>query len=115
LGFFGRKIGVDYQHPEQYYDGWITPEEHFRILDEEKASSLDVKLRRRHLPFDAEDQDTELCYNCGLTVGQLVYTGYCSRLRVQHTRDNQAIWSLGSKWLLRDQPVRLIGFYEPIS
>lgn len=45
----------------------------------------------------------ELCPACGWTTYEQAFS-YLPRVRIFHTRENAGLWSLGSKWLLKDQP-----------
>ncbi|KAK6382266.1 hypothetical protein LTS17_004153 [Exophiala oligosperma] len=49
------------------------------------------------------DRD-ELCCNCGWNTRNQEESSYGSRVRIIHTRDNSAIWTIGTQWILRDQP-----------
>jgi hypothetical protein len=48
--------------------------------------------------------EQELCWSCGWNTRNQRFSSYGSRLRVIHTRENSGIWTLGTRWILRDQP-----------
>lgn len=47
---------------------------------------------------------TPLCWACGWTPYTQLNTEYAPRIKIFHARRNMGLWSLGSRWLLRDQP-----------
>ncbi|KAL6244874.1 hypothetical protein RBB50_008402 [Rhinocladiella similis] len=48
--------------------------------------------------------DKELCWNCGWNTRNQKYSSYGSRVRVMHTRQNSGLWTIGTQWILRDEP-----------
>lgn len=48
--------------------------------------------------------DMELCWSCGWNSRNQKYSSYGSRLRILHTRKNSGIWTIGTRWILRDEP-----------
>lgn len=48
--------------------------------------------------------DEELCWACGWNTRNQKHSSYGSRVRVMHTRQNSGIWTIGTRWILRDEP-----------
>ena len=48
--------------------------------------------------------DEELCWACGWNTRNQKYSSYGPRVRVMHTRQNGGIWTIGTRWILRDEP-----------
>ena len=46
----------------------------------------------------------ELCWSCGWNVRDQTFSSYGSRVRIMHTRANMGIWTIGTRWVLRDEP-----------
>lgn len=44
-----------------------------------------------------------LCHNCNWNADHERWA-YTSRVKVHHTKRNAAIWNIGTKWMLRDEP-----------
>ncbi|KIW62572.1 hypothetical protein PV04_10734 [Phialophora macrospora] len=50
------------------------------------------------------DPPRELCWNCGWNTMNEGHTSYGSRVRIIHSARNQGAWTIGTRWILRDQP-----------
>jgi hypothetical protein len=46
----------------------------------------------------------QLCWVCGWTSGAQSWSSYASRLKIFHWRRNLALWEVGHRWIIRDQP-----------
>jgi hypothetical protein len=81
-------------HPERYFE--LAPGNE-QIPEEWSQGGWTHQLGKS---LDAPS--VELCSACGWT--SYDQTGsYLPRIRIMHTRGNMGLWSLGSKWLVRDQ------------
>ncbi|EXJ82330.1 hypothetical protein A1O3_06143 [Capronia epimyces CBS 606.96] len=49
-------------------------------------------------------KNIELCWACGWTWKNQTLSSYGPRVRVMHTKNNNGIWTIGSRWVLHDQP-----------
>lgn len=95
-----RKVDYeDYSHPEKIYKGLIFEETQLALTEPYKE-----RHDRKVPPFDLDLQNTELCWVCGWTLWHQVWGGYGSRIRIQSVKRQKALWSLGSRWMVRDQP-----------
>jgi hypothetical protein len=64
---------------------------------EEKETLNGVELRYPHDSIDI------LCRSCGWHTYNETTSSYLSRLRVQHTRANACLWTMGKDWMLWDR------------
>ena len=72
----------------------------------------DPSLKYKNLEFEENSKfafkgfhsgpDEELCWACGWNTRNQQYSSYGSRVRVMHTRGNSGIWTLGTRYILRD-------------
>ncbi|KAL6247147.1 hypothetical protein RBB50_005490 [Rhinocladiella similis] len=85
----------DYTHPERQYKGLVPKNPAFDIYPEEFGTGYKT--------FHNTDGDKELCWACGWSYYEQVLC-YSPRVKIMHTRDNKGLWSLGTKWLIMDQP-----------
>jgi hypothetical protein len=46
----------------------------------------------------------ELCWVCGWTERHQIFSSYCPRVKIFHTRHNMGLWDIAGQWVLRDQP-----------
>ncbi|KAI9701343.1 MAG: hypothetical protein M1820_006565 [Bogoriella megaspora] len=89
-------MDYDYTHPENHINGLV----------------LDSLTKRRTRPKDGDDFPSfrkegppeTLCWACGWTTSDQIYSGYNPHIKIMHTRDNVGLWKIGREWVLRDQP-----------
>jgi len=90
-----RPRGYDPAHPESSFE--LAPTNR-RIPKEWE------ELGWKH-PYSSRcyDNNVELCSACGWTTYDR-RGSYLPRVRIVHTRGSMGLWSLGTKWLVKDQP-----------
>ncbi|OAP55023.1 hypothetical protein AYL99_10723 [Fonsecaea erecta] len=81
----------DYTHPERHCDNIAD-----HILTEWREAGYQV--------FPPEEGPIELCWACGWTTYDQYTSGYSPRIKIVHARNNSGLWSIGSKWLIKDEP-----------
>lgn len=89
-------MDYDYTHPERHINGLV----------------LDSSTKRKIRPEDGGENPTlrnpdppeTLCWACGWTTSDQIYTGYDPRIKIMYARDNIGLWRIGREWVLRDQP-----------
>lgn len=86
----------DYTHPERHFKG-LAPRFNGNPFPEE----FERLGWRESVGWGPQ---VELCWACGWSTYEQSYSGYAPRIRIMHARDNGGLWSIGSKWLIRDQP-----------
>ncbi|EHL03378.1 hypothetical protein M7I_0599 [Glarea lozoyensis 74030] len=91
----------DFAHPENVYPGLIHSRDR---TNPEFAKYYDLDDVERLFDENGGLVDHELCWRCGLTAYNQVFTSYAPRLKILHTRANMGMWALGSNWLLKDYP-----------
>jgi hypothetical protein len=92
-----RAINYDYTHPERHYKGLI--------LSEYESDEINKQRKKQGiLDMYCHHPNQELCWSCGWSTYMELASSYGSRVKIMHVRENIGIWSIGSQWLLRDQP-----------
>ncbi|OQU95969.1 hypothetical protein CLAIMM_02116 [Cladophialophora immunda] len=81
----------DYTHPERHFAN-LAPD----ICKEWQETGWRM-FHHRHEPL-------LLCWACGWSTQEQDTTGYSPRVRIMYARDNMGMWSIGSKWLIKDEP-----------
>lgn len=90
----GEVIEPHYAHPERHFKQLVPREGGLPKEFKEQGWTLEAPYR---------GQESELCWACGWTTYEQRF-GYSPRIRIMQARDNAGLWSLGSKWLIRDEP-----------
>ncbi|KAH6694969.1 hypothetical protein BKA61DRAFT_584088 [Leptodontidium sp. MPI-SDFR-AT-0119] len=91
----------DYTHPEKLYKNLLLVSGRVSEEDQVKRAGLiDMFSRSRFEDFTKKT----LCWSCGWTAEDEMYSSYGSRIRIHHTHGNIGIWEIGSRWMIRDQP-----------
>ena len=92
----------DYAHPERFFKGDWTPiltwEDSIKDYNEREKRGETNRINR-------DNEHLELCHSCGWTAYDETMSCYASRIKIFHTNhSNGALWSIGSEWIIRDQP-----------
>ncbi|EPE36924.1 Protein kinase-like (PK-like) [Glarea lozoyensis ATCC 20868] len=69
-----------------------------------KESRRDLDHTNNLFTEDRQLIENELCWHCGLTAYQQVFTSYSPPLKILSTKANSGLWAMGSNWLLKDFP-----------
>ncbi|KAF1986147.1 hypothetical protein K402DRAFT_421366 [Aulographum hederae CBS 113979] len=101
--------GIDATQLVQYvHDYRVAPDPPSPTADIPRSESPELDEGHKDLaaamdPVTGDSIHRRLCNTCGVTWGNIA--GCTSRVRLQHTRGNQAIWDLGPKgaWMLKDE------------
>jgi len=96
----------DYTHPERYNKGLIAAKPSEPDIDECNLGTVPEEFGEDYQIYCNSDKDvkTVLCWACGWSAYEQTTSCYGPRIKIMHARDNIGIWSIGSKWLIRDQP-----------
>ncbi|KAH0847630.1 hypothetical protein AYO21_02938 [Fonsecaea monophora] len=100
-------VEYDYTHPERHHKGLLP----FKPLKNHRncynsgyyPGKIDG-IYQRFVRGYSDESKQELCSSCGWTAYDQTTSSYLSRIRIMHARFNMGLWSIGSKWLIRDQP-----------
>lgn len=71
-------------------------------------------LHHRNLLLSEKEEPDILCENCLWNIDAQVKSQYISHVHVCYTGTTRGLWTVGSKWLLKDQPLRGSG-YDAVS
>ncbi|KAK5444187.1 hypothetical protein LTS15_010540 [Exophiala xenobiotica] len=89
-------VEYDLSHPERHWE--LAPAADYPKEIPEEWKQLGWHLAEHNKPIE------ELCSACGWTSYEQSCTSYLPRIRIMHARDNTGLWSMGPKWLVKDQP-----------
>lgn len=86
----------DYTHPERHFEGLVA--------DSRRPDEVRIPLEWIKQGFRSNfDETVLLCWACGWTAEDQAGS-YGPRIKMMHSRNNMGIWSIGTKWLILDQP-----------
>ncbi|KAF2231093.1 kinase-like protein [Viridothelium virens] len=89
-------MDYDYTHPERHITGLV--------LDRSRNRSIRSKDGGDFPTLRNPDPPETLCWACGWTTSDQIYSGYNPRIKILYTRGNVGLWKIGREWILRDQP-----------
>ncbi|KAI4113919.1 MAG: hypothetical protein LQ338_008093 [Usnochroma carphineum] len=90
-------MDYDNAHPERHHKG-LT-------FIPEGGYTAEIKAQRRGLrKLGYAHGSVELCWACGWNAYNEINSDYGPRIKIFHTRDNIGLWTIGSQWMIRDQP-----------
>lgn len=94
----------DYTHPERHFKGLVATKPFKNHRNVHNYGRYGEYFDKDYKLYAPGETDTVLCWACGWTAYEQTTSAYGPRIRIMHARDNMGLWSIGSKWLIRDQP-----------
>jgi hypothetical protein len=84
----------------------VAPDDMDYTDPRQKYKQMDLKFTdaKGAVGFGMRNPPRELCWNCGWNTANEGDSSYGSRVRIIHSARNHGAWTIGTRWILRDQP-----------